>query len=101
MGGVGPPPAPRVMDLGGLLLELFAAGLFNHHANLWFSLACWLLRVNFFLHSFAGDVQASGGVSLTITFPVGSCSCRGFWHLGTFSCHRASWFTPLCCCSMS
>ena len=24
MGGVGPPPAPRVKDLGGLLLELFA-----------------------------------------------------------------------------
>ena len=24
MGGVGPPPAPRVSDLGGLLLELFA-----------------------------------------------------------------------------
>ena len=24
MGGVGPPPAPRVQDLGGLLLELSA-----------------------------------------------------------------------------
>ena len=70
MGGVGPPPAPRVSDLGGLLLELFAAGLFNHHANLWYSLFCWLLRVNF--NSFAGDVQASGGVSLTSTFSVGS-----------------------------
>ena len=97
MGGVGPPPAPRVKDLGGLLLELLLVIICRVGLSLHGALACTILSNAF---SCFCAVACTSVCKLTIASinvalgrrglhcvyaPSGECFCHGRRYS---SCHR-------------